>query len=426
MNKLVQKPFNRFLIIWFGQFISNIGSGLTAFSLGVHAFEKTQSAAVFSLIILFAFLPSYLLKPLGGTLSDRTDRRLLIIIGDTGSALALVFILLMFFAGFQEMWVIYLGVAASSVFVAFQNPAYKASVTDLIDEKRYSKASGLIQLSESSRFLISPIIAGFFMHFMNINQILMIDIFSFLVAVLSVLVVKKKIKIHVNENQKEDFFSDFKTGFKYTFSNKSLLCLLSITSIVTFAVGFFQALMGPMILAFTNAKTLGIVQTLSASGMIVSSLMIGIFSKSKNRITILAVSLIFTGIFYTLFGTSTHIVFLICTGFLFFITLPFVNTSLEVLIRKNVDNKMQGRVWSIVSLISQLGMLVAFSTAGFLADKVFNPMLLEDSCLATNVGEIIGVGQGRGIGFMFVLSGFLIVIIASVLIRNKTIKTWYN
>ena len=78
------------------------------------------------------------------------------IIGDLGSAAGLVFILMMLYAGIDDLWTIYLGVAVSSLFVAVQNPAYKASVTDLLDAESYSKASGLMQLAESSRYLISP------------------------------------------------------------------------------------------------------------------------------------------------------------------------------------------------------------------------------------------------------------------------------
>ena len=65
------KSFRRFLIIWIGQFISNIGSGLTAFSLGIYAYDKTQSTAVYSFIILFAFLPSYFLKPIRQPISKK-------------------------------------------------------------------------------------------------------------------------------------------------------------------------------------------------------------------------------------------------------------------------------------------------------------------------------------------------------------------
>jgi len=77
------KPF---LLMWLGQMVSNIGSGLTAFVLGIYVFKLTQSATYFSLLMLAAWLPSLLLRPIGGTLSDRMDRRLLMILGDLGSA----------------------------------------------------------------------------------------------------------------------------------------------------------------------------------------------------------------------------------------------------------------------------------------------------------------------------------------------------
>lgn len=69
------KSFTYFLSVWAGQFISSIGSGLTTFALGVYTFRKTQNASAFSLTILFASLPSYLLRPIGGTLADRFTRR---------------------------------------------------------------------------------------------------------------------------------------------------------------------------------------------------------------------------------------------------------------------------------------------------------------------------------------------------------------
>ncbi|MHC1777224.1 MAG: hypothetical protein AB9834_17615 [Lentimicrobium sp.] len=205
-----------------------------------------------------------------------------------------------------------------------------------------------------------------------------------------------------------------------------MVWLLSITSLITFAVGFLQALMGPMILAFSDAKTFGTVQTIAASGMLMSSFFIGIFSKTGNHLRVLSVALGFTGIFYALFGTSTSIIFITTVGFLFFTTLPFINTSLEVLIRKNVENQMQGRVWSIVSLISQLGMVIAFAIAGTLADKIFNPLLLDSGPLASTVGKLTGTGEGRGIGLMFLLAGLFTLMVAILLAKSKAIVELEN
>jgi MFS transporter, DHA3 family, macrolide efflux protein len=417
-----EKKYGSFLIVWVGQFISNIGSGLTAFALGIYAFQKTQSATSFSLIILFAFLPSFILRPIGGTLADRLSRKLLMIIGDSGSALGLIFILIMMYSGFNDMWVIYLGSALSSVFVALQIPAYKSSVTDLLDKDSYSKASGLMQLAESSRYLISPIIAGFLINIIDIKNILIIDILTFVVAIAFVFLIKGNLKVNVINNGKH-FFSDLIDGFKYIVSNKGILVLLCLLSLVTFAIGYFQSLLGPMILSFTNSETLGIIQTLAASGMLLTSLLLGVFRMTKKLVFIVTLAMFLAGLFYAILGISTNIVFIIIAGFFFFCTLPFINTGFDVLIRENVENEIQGRVWSIVSNISQFGMVIAFGTAGFLADYIFNPLLRTDGILAPTIGRIIGTGQGRGIGFMFIIFGTFVAIIAIVINRIKVIRS---
>ena len=422
MNKMENKSFKRFLIIWAGQLISNIGSGLTGFALGIYAFQKTNSATSYSLILFFTFLPTFLLNPIGGVLSDRMNRRLMMIIGDLGSTIGLFFILFMMFAGISQMWVIYLGVAVSSIFVALQIPAYKASTTDLIDENFYSKTSGLMQLAESSRYLISPIIAGVLLNFMDIKYILMIDISTFLIAVIAVFWVKKELKISTPQRELEDFFTNLISGFRYTISHKGILWLLIIASLITFSVGFLQALIGPMILAFTDSKTYGTIMTVSATGMLISGFWIGIFSKIKKHVTILSISLAFAGIFYALLGFSTNKLLIIIPLFLFFFTLPFINTGLDVLIRKNVENNMQGRVWSIGFFISQFGLVIALCISGFLADYLFNPLFQANGLFASTIGRIIGTGQGRGIGFMFILAGIMVLVTAIIIGKVKLIR----
>lgn len=138
------KAFRRFLIIWSGQMFSAIGSGLTAFALGVFVFQQTQSTMSYSFIILFSFLPSFLLLPFSGVLADRFDRKKMMIIGDLGSIAGILFILLVMLSGRIELWHIYFGVGTSSISAAILNPAFKAAVSDLVSEEMYSQASGLI------------------------------------------------------------------------------------------------------------------------------------------------------------------------------------------------------------------------------------------------------------------------------------------
>jgi len=415
--------FSRFLVVWFGQLVSAIGSGLTGFALAVYVFQLTGSAAHYSLVLLAAFLPSLLLKPIGGAIVDRYDRRLMMIIGDAGSIAGVAFIIVMMLLGVKSLWPIYLGSIISSVFVALQNPAYKASVTDLLDESHYSKGSGLMQLSESSRYVLSPMIAGMLMSWFNLESVLLVDCATFVVAIVTVFWIKSAVTKKANEQPAASFREDLVDGFRYTVQHRPLMVLLCVISFVTFFVGLLQALLGPMVLVNHSAKAFGFSLSIAATGMLLTSLLIGLFSKTTRKVPILSVGLLLSGIFYALIGVSPSIMIITAFTFCFFLCLPFVNTSLDVLVRRNVDHQMQGRVWSIVSLISQMGMLIAFAIAGFMADHLFNPLLLKQGALSHSVGALIGVGPGRGIGLIFILSGLLNAVIAMVIARLKSLKT---
>src|SRR5215217_7036866 len=73
---------NAFLIIWLGQVISLLGSGLTSFALGVWVYQRTGSVTKFALIAFFASLPGLVLSPIAGALVDRWDRRRTMILSD--------------------------------------------------------------------------------------------------------------------------------------------------------------------------------------------------------------------------------------------------------------------------------------------------------------------------------------------------------
>ena len=156
----VEKSFKKFLLLWSGQFVSAIGGGLTSFGLSVYVFQETGKASLMALVTLLAFMPGLLLSPFAGVLADRYDRRLMMILGDSLSALGLIYILFCMLNGGVEIWQICIGVTISSVFSSLLEPAYRATVTDLLDEEQYTKASGLVQIAGSAKYLISPFIAG--------------------------------------------------------------------------------------------------------------------------------------------------------------------------------------------------------------------------------------------------------------------------
>ncbi|MGM1047571.1 MAG: MFS transporter [Bacillota bacterium] len=424
MNKS-GKSFRKFLLLWSGQLTSAIGSGLTSFGLGIFVFQQTGKASAMALVTLLAFMPSLLLSSYAGVLADRYDRRLLMVLGDSLSAIGLVYILICMLHGEAQLWQICVGVTISSVFSSLLDPAYKATVTDLLTEEQYTKASGLVQLAGSAKFLISPIIAGFLLTVSDIKLLLIIDICTFFVTVTSTLVVRSGLASKTCE-QAKSFIHEFKEGWRAVSKNRGVLVLVIITSVLTFFLGFIETLSIPMLLAFTDSSVIGTIETIVASGMLVSSVIIGFLPIKKGYVKILTIALFCEGMFMAAFGFREHIIWISVSGFLFFAMMPFANVSLDFLVRTNIDNSVQGRAWSLIGVISQLGFVAAYALSGVLTDYVFTPLLVNGGVLADSVGKIIGTGSGRGTGFLIIIAGMLLCVTSVILYNAKSVKKLEN
>jgi MFS family permease len=414
--------FNMFLLLWSGELIASIGSGLTAFGLGIYVFQQTGLASSVSLITLLAFLPNMLLTAPAGVLADRYDRRLLMILGDGLSALGLVFILFfMMTTGSASLSVIAIGVAISSVFTSLLEPSYRATITDLLTVEEFSKASGLVQLAGSAKFLISPILAGFLLARFDISLLLIIDICTLFLTILASLVVKKNLVSKAREKT-QSFIKDFKDGWKALVENRGLVILLLLSSLITFFIGFIQTLSTPLLLAFTTPKMIGSIETFAALGMLISSLFLGMKEIKKGFVKMLVISLFCAGLCISIFGLRENLVLIAISGFFFFSCLPFANTAMDFLVRTNIDNEQQGRIWGLMDPISSFGYIIAYAVSGLLADFVFRPLLLAGGLLAGSLGTIFGIGSGRGTGLLISVSGIFLSLTALLLLVSKSLR----
>ncbi len=411
----------RFMILWTGELISTIGSGLTAFGLGVYVYQQTGMASATALVSLLALLPSVLLGPVAGVLADRYDRRLMMITGDSLSALGLIYILICLLQGKAGLLQICIGVTLSSVFASLLEPSYRATITDLLPAEQYSKASGLVQMAGSAKYLISPMAAGVLMKYTDISVLLMIDICTFFITVFATFFVKKSIQ-KKEADTRDRFFDQMKEGFGTIVSNRGIFLLVLISMGICFFLTFIQTLSTPMILAFTDEATLGVLETICACGMLVSSIILGVISIKKGYVKMLSTALCMAGLFMAMFGFRENIYLTCAGGFLFFMALPFANTALDILVRTNIPNELQGRAWGVIGLISQLGYVLANACVGAAADYLFEPALSENGALADSVGRIIGTGTGRGIAFLIISGGLMLFLLSVVIYRTKSIR----
>lgn len=396
----------KFLLLWIGELISSIGGGLTSFGLGVYVFQKTGSAAGMALVTLLGFLPTLLFTVPAGVLADRYDRRVLMMIGDGFSGLGILYIFLCMIRGGANLVQICIGVFISAIFSSLLDPSYRATITDLLSKEEFSKASGLVSLAGSARYLFSPIIAGLLLAYHDISLLLIIDVSTFFVTITTTFIVRQGIKA-IQPTEKQSFLESIKEGWSAIHIEKGVFVLVLCSSLITLFLGTLQILVEPMILSFADSKVLGIIETLCASGMLASGILLGGFGIKKEYGKVLQISFFMAGIFMIGMSIFENPVCISIFGFFFFATLPFCNNCMDYLCRTNIPDALQGRAWGFIGFLSQIGYVIAYAVSGLAAD---------------GLGSLSGMGVGRGAAFMIGISGILLSLVAVTLLRFPAIK----
>ena len=402
----MKKGYSKFLILWIGNLISQIGGGLTAFGLGVYVFQKTGSAATMAIVTLLGFLPTLLLSVPAGVLADMFDRRILMMTGDGLSAIGVLYILICMMNGECAVWQICLGVFVSSVFSSLLEPSYRSTITDLLTKEEFTKASGLVSLAGSARYLISPVIAGLLLAVYEIKLLLVIDICTFFVTIIATAVVKRGLS-DSRGDKKPGFMESLKEGWRAVYTRKGVLQLIIISSCISIFLGVIQVLCEPMILSFADSKTLGFAETVCALGMLVTALIIGVIGIKKSHASVLGLSLAMAGVFMICFSLKENIYMICLFGFMFFAMLPIANTSLDYLARTNIPDALQGRAWGFIGFLSQLGYIPAYALSGVFADRS---------------AYIMNISVGRGSAFVISIAGVMLIITSLMSLFSKKIK----
>lgn len=402
-----------FFVIWFGQLISTIGSGLTGFALGVWVYQQTGSTTLFALNMLAYTLPNLLVAPFAGALVDRWDRRKVMMLSDSGAGLSTLTLLILLVTGRLAVWHIYLITACNAAFSTFQWPAYSAVTTLLVPKSQLGRAGGMVQIGEAISQLISPAVAGAMFMRTGLQGIALVDFATYAFALLTLLAVRLPKPITTQEGLagRGSLIEEALYGWKYIRARAGLLGLLVIFALSNFLASLVNPLITPMFLDMTTPAVLGYLASILGLGMLVGTVVMSAWGGPKRRIHgVLGFSML-SGLLIALFGLRPSIPFMAVVGFALMFTMPIINGSSQALWQSKVAVDVQGRVFAVRRMMAMSAIPLAYLSAGPLADQVFKPLLIEGGPLANSVGRILGVGPSRGIGLMFVLIGILNILV---------------
>lgn len=402
-----------FFVVWGGQLVSVVGSGLTRFGVAFWVFGETNSVTSLAMVILAASVPAIIIGPFAGTFVDRFDRRLIMIGADTLAGISSVALAVLWLTGNLELWHIVGASVVGAIGETFQVPAYLASVTLLVPKKQLSRANGLTNVNQALGFVLTPVLAGLLIATIGLGAILIIDVATFVVAVVTLLVVRfPDPEPSEAEDERTSFIGETVDGLRYLTGRIGLLLFLFLAAILNFLLGFHNILVFPLLLSFTTEAVVGSVFSTVGIAMLLGSIVASSWVGPKHRMRFMLASMAVGGMCVALSGFRASGIWIAAWTMGLMALVPLISATSQTLWQTKVAPDYQGRVFATRRVIATMATPIAYILAGPLADGFFEPLLADDGALAGSIGQVIGTGPGRGIGFMYVLMGLGLTVVS--------------
>jgi DHA3 family macrolide efflux protein-like MFS transporter len=401
-----------FSIVWFGQLVSMLGTGMTSFALSIWAWQETGSATALSLLLFFAIGPAIVLGPVAGAIVDRGSRKGLIILADVGAALSTTAVLLLYATGHLQVWHLYAANLLAGVCQAFQEPAFSASITVMVPKEQYSRANGMMTLVHYIPEVVAPLSAAFLVGVVGIGWIMTIDLltFGFAVAMTLLVAIPQPETSAEGRAARGSLWSESVYGFRYILKRPGLLGLQLVFLVANFAGVFQWALQSPMILARTgqDSRALGLVLSAAGIGSVLGGLLMSAWDGPRRRIHgVLGGLMLECLLGITLMGLARTLPIWALAGFLTMFFVPVLNSANQAIWQAKVPPDVQGKVFAARRVIAQFSYLVGFVIAGPLADRLFEPGMQAGGALSRTFGGWVSTGPGAGMALLMVLWGLV-------------------
>ncbi|HNB36589.1 MAG TPA: MFS transporter [Anaerolineales bacterium] len=365
----------RFFSIFTGQAFSLFGSSLVQFALIWYLTQKTGSATILATASLFGMLPQILLGPIAGTVVDRGNRRIIMIVSDASIALSTLVLVYLFSAGLVQIWHIYLILAIRSAGGAFHYPAMASSTSLMVPEKHLSRVAGANQTLQGLISIVAPPIGALLVATLSNPQILMIDVVTAIMGITPLFFFSvpqpQRSEAH-SSAQKNSFLQDMGAGFKYMASWPGLLMLGLMATLLNFLMAPTSALTPLLVTKYfqLGALELGSLDSFFGVGMIAGGITLSVWGGFKRKIvtSLTGIALFSFAILAIAAAPADKFWIMMVSMAVIGFMMPIVNGPIHALFQSVVEPEMQGRVLSLVGSVAQAMMPIGFLIAGPVTD----------------------------------------------------------
>lgn len=394
---------------------------MTGFALVIWLYNDSGSALTTALLTVCSYAPYVIVSIFAGAISDKWNKKAVMLVCDSFAALTTVCILVLFKTNSLEVWHLYILNALNGLMNSVQSPASDVATTLLTPEKHYQKTSAMRYFSTSLVSILTPVLAAAIVSFAGLDAVISFDLATFAVAFTVLLFFIKIPEVPQNESSKETLLQSAKGGISYLGRNKGILCMILFLSAINFIASIYNAALPALILSKSNEAALGTVSSSVGIATLVGSVIATVFPKPKSRSKTICACLLVsmsTENFLLAFGNNT---IAWCIGaVLGWLFIPLMSANYDVIFRSTVPKEMLGRVYSVRNTLQFFSIPVGYFLGGFLVDKVFEPFMAgTENTLLLN---IFGTEKGSGAALLFFVIGIAGVIVCAVFSRIKALR----
>ena len=209
-------PFRHrdFRLLWSGMCVSLLGDGVFLVAIAWQAYELSNAPTALSLVGIAMTVPTIVFLLIGGVVSDRIDRRKVMLAADLGRGLLVGVLAVLSLTGALELWHMVGLVAGYGAAAAFFGPAFDAITPEVLPEEELAQANALDQLVRPAMLrLAGPAIGGLLISAVGVGAAFALDAASFAVSAAAVLAMTRRPRVPSAEPI--SMAGDIRAGFAY-------------------------------------------------------------------------------------------------------------------------------------------------------------------------------------------------------------------
>lgn len=293
-------------------------------------------------------------------------------------------------------------------------------VTLLVPEDRRDKANGVTGMIMGLSSSGAGIVSGFALAYLGLYWILIGGVFFTALSIVHLLLIPipEPDIVHTEEKPKK---IDVRGTIAVIAGINGLFALIFFTTFNNFLGGVFMALMDPYGLSLMSVQAWGTAWGFLSLGFIVGGMYIAKYGLGKNPLKSLFVVNILMWVACIIFPLQPSIILLLAGILVWTLLMPFIEATEHTIVQKVVPFERQGRVFGFAQSVETAASPITSFLIGPIAQFIFIPFMTTGAGV-TLIGDWFGVGPGRGMALVFIVSAVIGLIVTLVAMRSRPYK----